>query len=842
MNIGAIYKSQGDIDIALEYYQESLEMRQEINDKKGIASSSNNIASIYKDKGEIAKALQYYEQSLTLFKEVEYKRGISLLHNSIGHLYQEQGNYPKALEYMQESVLISRQYGDKMQEAAALINLGGLYVDLHEEKNEKETNNDSNHLTKAKESFTSALEIYQQLEDKLGESHALSSLGYLNQYYARNIAVSSTEKDSLLEVSISFYHQALDLRREINHKGKISEVLINISSYHLLEGDLENAEKFGIESYEIAKEIGFAKNKKASSHLMGQVSYLRAVETNHDGSIFKDADDYVLEFVELNNTALLNNFSVLSEKEQEDFFKTVTEDYMDFNSYVFARKELNPDLVGNVFDNTLRNKGLLLKSSIALRNSILESKDTSLIDNYYQWIFIKKQIAKKTAKGQKIEGLVEQANELEKELVRSSEVFADFENLGKVNWRKVQSSLNNNEAAIEFIHFKFKDYKEQAVSEFSDSVLYCALVVKKGSEYPEMIPLFYEHELEQLLGKFGGNNLAYVESLYGKKNEKSTKLYDLIWRPMESSLKESNKVFLSPSGLLHKVSFSGMATGKEVYLCDQYEIEMKTSIGKLIEQNEVYPEEISQTTVFGGVEYNTNQSTKEVWSYLEGTKSETERISSTLKKSKYHVNYFSGTEATEDNFKASVNSSTILHIATHGFFYADPELIDEAFEENSNENETSLEFRGGTGFAVNSFVMNPNPLMRSGLVFSGANDVWTSSSNNKREDGVLTAQEVSHLDLRNTFLVVMSACETGLGDIKGSEGVYGLQRAFKMAGSQFMIMSLWQVPDAETKEFMVNFYSLLIKKQNVKIAFQQTQEMMRKKYGPYFWAAFVLID
>ena len=138
---------------------------------------------------------------------------------------------------------------------------------------------------------------------------------------------------------------------------------------------------------------------------------------------------------------------------------------------------------------------------------------------------------------------------------------------------------------------------------------------------------------------------------------------------------------------------------------------------------------------------------------------------------------------------------------------------------------------------------NNNPLMRSGLVFAGANDVWSTEDRDyNKEDGVLTAQEVAQIDMRKTKLVVMSACETGLGDIRGSEGVYGLQRSFKMAGVNYMIMSLWKVPDKETQEFMTLFYTKLLKEKDINKAFKETQKEMRTKYDPYFWAAFVLIE
>ena len=154
-----------------------------------------------------------------------------------------------------------------------------------------------------------------------------------------------------------------------------------------------------------------------------------------------------------------------------------------------------------------------------------------------------------------------------------------------------------------------------------------------------------------------------------------------------------------------------------------------------------------------------------------------------------------------------------------------------------------MTFRGARGgFGVNSFVNNENPLMRSGLVLAGANDVWIKTEKGDADDGVLTAQEVTQIDLRKNDLVVLSACETGLGDIKGNEGVYGLQRALKMAGVKYIIMSLWQIPDKETVEFMGKFYTNLLSDKDIKGAFYKTQKEMRTKYDPYFWGAFVLME
>lgn len=138
-----------------------------------------------------------------------------------------------------------------------------------------------------------------------------------------------------------------------------------------------------------------------------------------------------------------------------------------------------------------------------------------------------------------------------------------------------------------------------------------------------------------------------------------------------------------------------------------------------------------------------------------------------------------------------------------------------------------------------------DPMKRSGLILAGANHVWKGGERYEDvEDGILMASEIAQLDLHNTELVVLSACETGLGEIKGNEGVFGLQRAFKMAGVENIIMSLWSIPDKETTEFMVRFYELWIGGESIRAAFNTTQREMAAKYRdePYKWAAFVLIE
>jgi len=208
------------------------------------------------------------------------------------------------------------------------------------------------------------------------------------------------------------------------------------------------------------------------------------------------------------------------------------------------------------------------------------------------------------------------------------------------------------------------------------------------------------------------------------------------------------------------------------------------------------------------------------WNYLQGTLDEAESIESMFENSNISTKLYTANHGVEESFKSlsGRNSPEIIHLATHGFFFPDPE------KEKPDDRMMSLQDK-------KVFKESDNPLIRSGLIMSGANMAWNGEViPNGIDDGILTAYEVSGLDLYNTELVVLSACETGLGDIKGSEGVYGLQRSFKMAGVDYLVMSLWQVPDKETSEFMQLFYQNLLAEQSVGAAFRDAQNIMKQKY------------
>ena len=217
--------------------------------------------------------------------------------------------------------------------------------------------------------------------------------------------------------------------------------------------------------------------------------------------------------------------------------------------------------------------------------------------------------------------------------------------------------------------------------------------------------------------------------------------------------------------------------------------------------------------------------------YLPATLTEVEEIARGFANKSRLITDVNGTE---ESFK-SLNGSSfdIIHLATHGFFWSDNDVEKRSYVTFLNHLDTSQQTE------------EDNALMRSGLFFSGANiGLKGESLPDDVEDGVLTALELSNMNLGNVDMVVMSACESGLGETSG-EGVFGLQRGFKLAGANTLLMSLWKVDDIATKLLMTEFYKNYLsgksKQESLKLA-QQTLRNNSDYADPEYWAAFILLD
>lgn len=802
INIGVIYELLGEYDRAVEQNNLTYTLALEIGDKSSMSNALSNTALVYSAQGEYLKALECYIQSLKIKLELGNKYAIAIAYNGIGLMYNELGDRARAFEYYNKSLQLFEQIKNKLGIASTFNNIGRAYYI-------------AGNPIKANEYYFKSLEIQKQTGEKVGIARSLGNIG---MFY-------NDQKD--YAKALDYCKQALVIREELGNKKDISYVLNNLG---IINRNLRNYPEsiyYLTKALKIAQELGIPEQTKRATRNL-------ALVYNSVGKI--DSAIVCISLLREDNIQSLNkNYFTLSEQQKEIYFGMLEYDFGYYYDFARIHYQQYPFLADTAYNLALTNKGLALKSSNAMRIAIAESGDTTLIREYNDWLTLKKKIAKLYEQGKETKTLEDEASEIEVNLVKKSTVFSEFDKVKKLSWKEVQKSLSPNEAAIEFVYFASQ-------IDSLHPVRYAALILTNDCKHPIVVSLCSNDELVEILGAIQGNNLAFVNQVYGTKAKAQTALYQKIWEPLEQHLSGIKTIYYSPSGLLHKVSFAAMSKSNDVFLCDAYQLIQQSSTGRItIPESDPYSKK-DNFLILGGVQYSTATTTNEIWKYLPGTASETENIRNYLLKKKHSVQFLSDSTANESNFKSSAKSAKILHLSTHGFFFADPEQVEEKKSTQEKEIVSDMAFRGTTDYANFSFVNNKNPLMRSGLVLAGGNNVWERNTESLGEDGILTAQEVANLDLRNTKLVVLSACETGLGDIKGSEGVFGLQRAFKIAGANYIMMSLWQVPDKETAEFMQLFYIHLEKLKNIPAAFNQTRLHFRKKYDPYFWAAFVLIE
>jgi len=828
------------------------------------AGALNNLAVLYYNTGNYKLAEKFFVETVDIYSKSpeaeKIQTGICI--NNLGALYHDMGNYKIALKLITDAqkIFLKNSQEDNPSYAVVLNNLASVnlseeYFATAENKNRERLLTSGMLLFKADSVFrincqkphpffqtiTTNLAIwYNIIGDKKKSSKLLNDMAFDSNLSLKVVAMMKKMSTS------GFLPMGEDKKAHYSPEPVIIPIGVNlIDQVSASNAELNNAVDADAVTKALLRMImGKATNMKKA---VGQYHPAYAALLKSLIVAYASFDDVsseeqlTLEYMDVINHKTLQDFSFLSESEKELYYETRLPDMYSFIAYTLTRKRKNPAITCNAYNNILLNKGLMLKSSTAMRLAILNSNSPELLKEYDEWISLQKEISILYAtpmekRTKDVSALENQANALERSLVSRSQDFGDYRKGLQITWVDIKKNLKPDEAAIEFTDYKVRE------KDGGDAVIYCALIVRSNSEYPEMIKLFNEGQLKAIINTSRENNISSINDIYGTTNKNDDRLYNLIWKPIEAYLTGVKNVYLSPSGLLYKISFPAISNGRNTYLCDKYQIQVKGSTGNNDGQNLFSLDKNPSVLVFGGIQYSRNKSDLQVWNYLEGTKNEGDKINSILKKGNIEVRYLTDNNATETFFKQNAPKYNVIHLATHGFFFADPNEV--RFEEKKQVVEYGqITFRGaGRGFGVNSFVNSENPLMRSGIVLAGANDVWVKTEKEETDDGVLTAQEVTQIDMRKNDLVVLSACETGLGDIKGSEGVYGLQRALKMAGVKYIIMSLWEIPDKETVEFMGIFYNNLLNVKDIKEAFYRTQKEMRAKYDPYYWGAFVLME
>jgi CHAT domain-containing protein/Tfp pilus assembly protein PilF len=903
------YSNESDYKAAIKYAKKAKSHTRILYGKKDInyAMSLSNIAKLYQKMGDFSSALANHNKALNIVKR--YGRtnhpDYAILLGNLASYYQDVGDYSKAEKLHTDALKIAKEFSgsDPFCYPISLGHFGQFYQGI-------------GNFSKAEQLYNEAYDIARKApgadHNKWFEVYTEEVNNLAGIYYS----IGNFSKAEELYKDAIWFKDLFTGTKNFEYIRSIS----NLAGLYCLRGDYKKAEPLLIEALEVGKESGgteypqYAETlnnagilysslgfySRAEPHLKNALSIRRKLfgidHPEYAKSLanlaklywsigkYNKADSLFIEANSTLNKQIDKNFPFLSEKEKEQFLNNKLSDQFDLlNSFFLKSKGQNYYGIEISFNNELAHKGLLLQGNISMRQTVYKTKDTVLINIFDKLGENHKALSKLystpiNSRPINVEKIEQVCEKLEKDFYAKAKDLPNLKNLiglSKVKWQDVQQSLKPDEAAIEFVNFQYFNKR------WTDSIFYCALVIRKDYKWPRMVSLFESKELEKIIGvPEASRNSNYITQLYSYKPTQisltgdvssTSLLYELVWQPIDSLLSGINTIYLSPSGLLNKVAFNSIPISTNNYLSDKYELNLVSST-RIITNNKFIPDSFSihyssayNTILYGGIEYDidsaelislagnyqrpiSNDSSKSSfsppqgnrginWSFLEGSLIEVSDIQKIFRSKRIPATLFTGKNATEESFKQlmnNLNSPGVIHVATHGFYFPEKKL--------RNKELGDIVFRGGIS-NESSFIYSDNPLLRSGILFAGASRAWENSKPIEGvEDGILTAYEVSNMVLNNTELVVLSACETGLGDIKRAEGVYGLQRAFKMAGVKYIVMSLWQIPDYQTSELMQYFYTKYLNGMTIKDAFREAQKIMRKKYDPFYWAGFVLIE
>lgn len=687
-------------------------------------------------------------------------------------------------------------------------------------------------LEKADSVYRKALEITQQ---------ALGNKSPANIYLLRRIGIVNTEMRKY-EIAENYLKEALEI---VNENGGEASPLYpmcgnNLARLYAASGRKELATLFFEKTLAVYDKLGLTMHASRLSLLYDMGDLLSADEP-------EKATVYLKEAMNTEHKLLLEKLDFLSETELLTYLKGIKE--VADAPYRLLLQHKSTAITGAAYNSRLLMGGIGLQNTRALYQNMAQSKDsvfTVLWKNFLQQKYSYKNLllTPVSKRSSNTDSVATRLSQQEKELLRRSADYRNMKEQLAFTWQDVQKHLQPGETAIEFV--KFNGKQGTYGNDKDGAVYYAALLLRTQDTIPQFVVLCRENLMSNALKKF-----PYKAAVGNSRGQRSTGniqrasniLYQLIWHPLEPYLANTKTIYFSPAGMLHRVAFAAIPYTRNMLLSDQYNLVQLASTRQVALQESRPPAPVS-IAMFGGINYNSAFSDNggsaltatnhfvypnsrgadvDSFRFLPNTLTEINAIKAEAETAHKELVVFTGVHATEAVFRnlTGDNSPEVIHFATHGFTFSD----------TAQSNNAGVPFKA-----------SDNPLLRCGLVMAGGNKGWKGKALPDEDDGILTGMEISAVQLPHTKLAVLSACETGLGKIEGSEGVFGLQRAFKLAGVKYVMASLWQVPDKETAEFMETFYAHWLGGKTIRGAFLTAQQLMRKKYAPYFWAGFTLVQ
>lgn len=589
-----------------------------------------------------------------------------------------------------------------------------------------------------------------------------------------------------------------------------------------LNHDFVNAEKQYQSAFSILQKLSTTSKLYSSVGEIYRKGFLPfylnlQVQANHLAEAYKESKN----IIEGEEKLVKASFQFYSENEKKEFFKSYTQKLNRYYSLLLLMTQKGDDHTGEILDKILQTKGVILDATREQEKQLRKLNDRVALAQVAEIKRLRDKLASyyqlslknpTDALADSINSTSIRINDLERTVNKK---LGTTNLLKSVSWQQVQAKLKKDEVYLEILRLQRDNF------EFDKPLVqYWGFVIKPGETKPSMF-LISESEA------FDGRGLKnYQNRIRGLLEDKES--YPLYWAKISKQAGGAKTIFLSGDGVYHIINpltLQNPATGK--YVLDEVLLRsVSTGRDLLIEEE---PVQTSNTLVLVGnpifdmnrkegsnvyrgnevAPIESDEITRSGIARLPGTQKEIDLIEELAVSRQLKTVMLTEGEATESKVK-SLQSPGILHLATHG-----------EFDQRTR---------------VDSY-------LKSKLILAGAADSEPFSIDDyaRYEDGFLTAYEVTQLELTNTHLVVLSACETGLGEIQNGEGVWGLQRAFQLAGAQSIMGSLWKISDEATVTFMETFYKTYFVQNDIQAAYREAMQVTRKAYAhPYFWGAFTL--
>lgn len=834
LELGSIYQGQGKLADAEATYEEALQGLVELlgDANPSVLVARNNLGQIYEQAGLYDKAEPLLKETLAKMESILGEDHVNTLNirNNLALLYESQGNFREAEPlYIKSLDTMIELYGeDHTNTNAVKNNLAYLYMLM--------------------ENYEQSAEIFEDVRVRwqalFGESHAntLKATNNLGRVYKRE------GKLDLAEARIS---EALSLRQKALGKDHIDSIrsMIDLGGVYIDQERLEEAKKILTDALALAEsQLGnlHPYTFEALNYLaqaMEDMNELQAsVELREKG--FERRSDFL-------DTMLWTT----GENAREGYIRLHRPE---FNAYMSLLARIGDEASARrMIDASLQRKGLLLKVTSEIQQIATMATDPELKGLATELSNARKELAAKTLSGPTIETkgnhvqvlyeLEQKVNEIQGQLGRASVRFRT--SIASSSSERLTDSMRKNSALVDFMGYEGD----------GEPKLLASVITKTGGKVTFHLVHFSDRDaLEKSI-------LLYREMIQDDQADEDylvevgIEAYDYIWSPLMEVFGDIAHVYLIPDGLLNIAPFGALMSPDEEYLIQTHDLQILTSGRDLLPSEYRLAE--GQYLVMAGPNYDSEEVvSKEEIKVAAGRRSAALQLGirgagtglrglnfaplpGAVEEGKIIIDQVESNDAASDNFfgdnaqeQVLVGMKTppeVLHVATHGFFLKADDTLKKRLLKAQRGTETHVPPPGD------------NPLLRAGLAFAGINtNAQFLGEIDTTNDGVLTALEVLDLNLSGTKLVVLSACETGLGEIHEGEGVYGLRRAFQEAGVAEVVSSLWEVSDAGTQALMTDFYDRLLAGEPAREALRNTQlDMINSpQWGyPYVWSAFMIV-